>query len=81
MTARKQQQRDRATLRGVVRSLTRAARNWRRLGDAVYACDLEREARIYLVQWAMVGGPVISLVPPPTSVTFYPPSPKKKGKV
>lgn len=54
MTARKHQTRDRAALRGVVRSLRRAAANWRRLGDHAYADELERDARDYLVQLALV---------------------------
>lgn len=76
MAARRQHAKDRATLRGVVRSLTRAAQHWRRLGDAVYVADLEREARVYLVQLALVGV-VVTPVPPPTAITFYP---QKKGK-
>lgn len=69
--------RERARLRGFVRSLQRAARCWRDL-DAAYMVDLEREARVYLVRLAGVGGPVITEVPPPTSVTFYR-KPSKKG--
>lgn len=75
-TARSHDARERTRLRGFVRSLLRAASCWRRL-DAFYAADLEREARVYLVQLAGAGGPVVTEVPPPTSITFYPKRSKK----
>jgi hypothetical protein len=75
-TARSHDTHERTRLRGFVRSLRKAARCWCHL-DPVYMADLEREARIYLVQLAGVGGPVVTEVPPPTSITFYPKRSKK----
>lgn len=69
-TTARSHSRERARLRGFVRSLLRAASCWRPI-DAFYAADLEREARVYLVKLASVGGPVVTVVPPPTSITFY----------
>jgi hypothetical protein len=74
-TTARRPRRDRARLRGFVRSLTRAAACWRDL-DLAYMADLEREARVYLVLMAQPERPLLAL-PPPTSVTFPQRSPKK----
>lgn len=76
-TTARRDSRERARLRGFVRSLMKAATRWRSL-DAAYMADLEREARIYLVRLAQCGRPA-SAAPMPITVTFYPKRSKKKG--